>query len=156
MAEPADSAAPAPPRGRAGVALGFALAALVASWNPVAAPFGLVVGASAAMLSVRALRRGARRGVGVAALATSLIAVAASVAILLLTAGAVGSDLPGEPVVKAPSAQELQALLSDAGAHTQARRERAAQELDRLVGEGHDAGPQRGRGGPRDGGSPPR
>ena len=35
----------------------FALAALVACWTPISAPFGLLVGLAATLLAVRAMRR---------------------------------------------------------------------------------------------------
>jgi hypothetical protein len=126
------------PGGR--VALGFALAALAASWNPVAAPFGLVVGLAAALLAWRALRRVARTAVAAAALVVALAAVVASIAILALTAGAVGVDLPGEQVVKGRTSAELDQVLSQAAERTRAERERARHELDALAGERRDGG----------------
>jgi hypothetical protein len=133
--------APARARGRGGVALGFAVAALFASWNPIAAPFGLVVGVVAAVLAARNLR-GSKIGqrVPAAALAMGALAAIASVIVLLLTAGAVSVDLPGEPVVKGRTPAELERLLSEAAERTRAQRERAAQELDRLAGARRDGG----------------
>src|SRR6266496_5044938 len=88
-----DHGAPARAGGRGGVALGFAVAALFASWNPIAAPFGLVVGIVAAALAARTLKQGApRRRVPAAALAMGILAAVASVTVLLLTAGAVGVE----------------------------------------------------------------
>ncbi|HEX9289642.1 MAG TPA: hypothetical protein VF904_08965 [Anaeromyxobacteraceae bacterium] len=139
-----DHEAPARAGGRGGVALGFAVAALFASWNPIAAPFGLVVGIVAAALAARTLKQGApRRRVPAAALAMGILAAVASVTVLLLTAGAVGVELPGEPVVKGRTPAQLNQVLADAAERTRAQRERATRELDRL------AVPR------RDGGSPP-
>ncbi len=131
MAE--NAAAPSPPPGRA--ALGFALAALAASWNPFAAPLGLVVGVAAAILAFRALKRaGDRRRIAGAALALSLFAVLASALLLAVTAGTVGVDLPGEPVLKARTPEELDRVLSGAAERTRAERERSRAELERLTG----------------------
>lgn len=140
----ADEPTPAGRAPGARVALGFALAAAAASWNPFAAPFGLVVGVVAAVLSWRALRRaGARRSVAAAALGLSLVAATSSAVVLAVTAGTVGGDLPGQPVLKARTQEELDRTLSAAAERTRAERERARAELDRLAG------------GARDGGSPP-
>ena len=139
-------------RARSGVALAFAVAALAASWNPVAAPFGLVVGVAAAVLGARALRRSEGRSVPAAALAVGVLAALASVVVLLLTAGAVGVDLPGEPVVKGRTQAELEQALSQAGERTRTQRERASKELERLA----PPAPARGPATPaRDGGSAP-
>jgi hypothetical protein len=122
------------------IPLGFGLAALAASWNPVAAPFGLVVGIAATLLAFRALRgAGERRRIPAAALGTSLLAVVASVVVLALTAGAVGIELPGEQVVKARTQAEVDQVLSEAAERTRPRRERAEQELEAL--DGNAAGP---------------
>jgi hypothetical protein len=140
MAE--DPAAMPPPPGRA--ALGFALAALAACWNPFAAPLGLVVGIAAAALAFRALRRsGARRRMAAAALALSLLAVVASALLLAATAGTVVVDLPGEPVLKARTQEELDRVLAGAAERTRPERERARDELERLGGvprRGSDGG----------------
>ncbi len=135
-----------------GVALGFAIAALAACWNPIAAPFGLVVGVTAAVLGARVLRSaGPSRRVATAALAVGILAAVASVVVLGLTAGAVGVEIPGEPIVKGRTQAELEQILSQAGERTRVERERARQELDRLSGS---AG--RGQGVPaRDGGGAP-
>ena len=42
-------------------ALGFAIAAALSSWNPLSAPFGVVVGLAAAVLAMRAATERARR-----------------------------------------------------------------------------------------------
>jgi hypothetical protein len=121
-------------RPRGAGALVFAIAALLAAWNPPAAPLGLGVGIAAAVLAWRAMRRTDRRGVSVAALTVAVLATGTSIAVLLLTAGALGVDLPGDPVVKGRTPAELDEVLSKAGEQTRAQRQRAAQELDRLVG----------------------
>jgi hypothetical protein len=122
---------------RGGFALGLALAALAACWNPFAAPFGLVLGISAAVLGARALRRaGGRRRVPAVALAVGALAAAASVTVLLLTAGAVGVEIPGEPVVQGRTRAEVEKVLSEAGERTREQRERAGKELQRRSGAG--------------------
>jgi hypothetical protein len=123
------------------LALAFALAAAAASWNPLAAPFGLVVGIAAAVLSWRALRRaGDRRRIPAAALAVSVIAVVASAAVVAVTAASVGADLTGQPVLKARTPDELERTLSEAAQRTRAERERARTELERLPGAARDGG----------------
>ncbi len=117
--------------GLAKAALGFGLAALFSSWNPLAAPFGLVVGLAAAFLSVRALVTGRRRGLARVAFAVSLLAVAASGAVLALTAS-LGRARGGAAIVNAPSPGELDAKLRAAAEETRASRERARRELDEL------------------------
>jgi hypothetical protein len=121
-------------------ALGFGLAALLSSWNPLAAPFGLVVGAAALVISVRALRRPGRRRVAVAALSASAVAVVASAIVLALTAG-VGRELGGTPVVQTPGRADVEKDLGEAGDRTRAARERARRELEAL--EGADKGSPR-------------
>ena len=133
MADP--PAALPPPTGRA--ALAFALAALAACWNPFAAPLGLIVGIAAAVLAYRALRRAGgpgRRRIAAAALALSLLAVMASALLLAVTAGTVGVDLPGEPVLRARTPEEVERVLSGAAERTRPERERARDELERLTG----------------------
>lgn len=114
-------------------AAGFGLAALLSSWNPLAAPFGLVVGLVAAALSVRALVRGAHRPTAAVGLVLSLVAVGASGVVLALTAG-LGRDPAGEPVVPGPTAAEVAAELDDASARTREARERARRELEAAGG----------------------
>ncbi len=114
-------------------ALGFGLAAALACWNPLAAPFGLVVGLATIPLSVRALRRGGRRPFAAAGLALSVLAVAASALVLALTAG-IGRDLSGEPVVAGPSREEAAQALDAAAERTRAARERARTELEKVHG----------------------
>jgi hypothetical protein len=131
--------------GRALAALGFALAAALACWNPLAAPFGMLVGLSAGFLSIRALRRGGGRPIAAAALALSVAAVAGSGLVLAVTAG-VGRDPTGEPVVSGPSGDEAAKALDEAAERTRAARERAREELRRAAGEPAEApGPAAGK-----------
>lgn len=113
---------------------GFALAAALACWNPLAAPFGLVVGLGSALLSLRALRRGGRRAVAVVALAISIAAVVGSGVVLARTAG-VGRDLTGQPVVSGPTGEEANRLLDEEAERTRAARGRARDELGNVGGE---------------------
>ena len=113
-------------------ALGFGVAAALCSWNPLSAPFGVLVGVVSLILSVRALSRTrAHRRVASAAAAVSFLAVVASGTVLALTAG-VGRDLRGTPVVRAPARAEVSSELDRAAERTQATRNRAHSELDRL------------------------
>ena len=112
-------------------ALGFGLAAALSSWNPISAPFGVVVGIVALLLGLRALRGGERRAISSAAIAVSFLAVVASVVVLALTAG-VGRELGGTPVVKAPSREDVTGELDRAAERTRAARDRARGELDAL------------------------
>jgi hypothetical protein len=128
-----------------GVALAFALAALAACWNPIAAPFGLIVGAGAVVLAVRSLRRApASRRVPAAALGLGIVAILASGALLVLAAGVVSTELPGEPVVKGRTPAELDQVLSEAAERTRSQRERARKELDRMTGSKPATGPSAG------------
>ena len=113
-------------------ALGFGIAAALSSWNPLSAPFGVLVGVAALLLAVRALRRtGERRGVSIAAVAVSFVAVVASGLVLALTAG-VGRELGGTPVVQPPAREEVRSELDRAAERTRPSRDRARGELDRL------------------------
>lgn len=114
-------------------AVAFALAAALSSWNPLAAPFGLVVGLVSAAISLRALRAGGRRVLAGAALVLSLGAVAVSGVVLALTTG-VGRDLAGGAVVDAPAPADAEKQLDAAAARTQEARERARAELDKVDG----------------------
>lgn len=131
-------------------ALGFAAAAALASWNPLSAPFGLLVGVVTIVLAARALARPRGRVVASGALALSLAAVVVSVLVLALTAG-VGRELRGEPIVPAPSRDDVGAELDAAGERTRPARERARSELEALDGRGRDGGAseRRGREAPR-------
>jgi hypothetical protein len=121
-------------------ALAFALAAALSSWNPLAAPFGLVVGLVSLVLSIRALRRPGRRAVAGAALAASVLAVAASALVLALTAG-VGRDLAGTPVVQTPGRADVARELDQAAEQTRAARERAQRELEAVEPSPAQEGP---------------
>lgn len=113
-------------------ALGFGLVAALSSWNPLSAPFGVVVGLAALLLGVRAFRRAdGRRAVSGAAVGVSFVAIVASAVVLAMTAG-VGRELGGQPVVQAPAREEVSSELDRAGEQTRAARERAKAELDRL------------------------
>lgn len=113
-------------------AMAFALAAALSSWNPLAAPFGLVVGLAAALVSGRALRQGDRRRLASGALVLSLAAVVASGVVLALTAG-VGRE-GGGAVVDAPRPAEAQRTLDTARDRTREARERARDELGKAGG----------------------
>lgn len=112
-------------------ALVFGSAAAFASWNPLAAPFGLVVGLASIVISVRAIRRGARMRLAAAGLALSVLAVGASALVLALTAG-VGRDPVEDPVVAGPSREEAARRLDEAAERTRPARERARGELDQV------------------------
>lgn len=115
-------------------ALGFAAAAAVSSWNPLSAPFGLLVGLASLLLAVRALRRGCRRGPAAGALVLASGAVVASALVLALTAG-VGRELRGEPIVAVPPRADVKAELEAAAERTRPARERARSELEALDGD---------------------
>lgn len=120
------------PRPRlAWAALGFGLAALLSSWNPAAAPFGLAVGLGAAITGARALRAGGRQRVAAAGLACGLVAVAVAGLVLALTAG-VGRQAGGSTLVPRPTPAEVDAALDGAAAGSREARERARAELERL------------------------
>jgi membrane glycosyltransferase len=112
-------------------ALGFAIAAALSSWTPLAAPFGIVVGLGAVVLSVRALRSGARRRAALVAVAVAGLAIVSSVLVLALTAG-VGRELRGTPVVLTPGGADAASELDEAAQRTRAARERARAELEKL------------------------
>lgn len=113
-------------------ALGFGVAAALSSWNPLSAPFGVLVGLAALLLGVRALRRAyGRRTLPAVAVGVAFLAVLASGLVLALTAG-VGRELAGVPVVRAPAREEVSSQLERAAERTREARERARAELDRL------------------------
>lgn len=120
---------------RAWVAAAFALAAVFSCWNPLAAPFGLLVGLCALVLSIRALSRGAGWRVAAVGLLLSLMAVVVSGLVLALTAG-VGREPTGEPVVAGPPAAEVARQLDAAEEQTRAARGRARAELEATGGGG--------------------
>ncbi len=113
------------------VGLGLAVAALLSSWNPFAAPFGLILGLASGGLGLWLLRR--RRGsrpAAAGALTLGGLAALVSALVLWLSAGAVTAELTGEPVVKARTAAESGALLDAARASSDPVRQRARKELD--------------------------
>ncbi len=113
-------------------ALGFGLAAALAAWNPLSAPFAVLVGVVALLLAVRAFRRAeAHRLAAGAAVALSFAAVVAGAVVLALAAG-VGRELVGTPVAQPPAREEVSSELDRAAERTRAARERATAELDRL------------------------
>lgn len=122
------------------MAAGFGVAALLSSWNPLAAPFGLVVGLAAAVLSLRALLGGGPRRVAAAGLALSIVAVAVSGVVLARTAG-LGREPGGETVVPGPTPAQASGELDAAAARTRAARERARRELEATEGAGPGAAP---------------
>ncbi len=136
-AAPATSPAAAARRRRKGgiLAVVFALAAAFACWNPVSAPFAIVVGVGAAILAWRARRRGARPVLAWSALALGLLAAIAGGALLGFTGKEVLTELPGRPVVTGRSLDEVSKALDDAAARTRDERERARKELERTEGK---------------------
>lgn len=150
-----DASPPQPSRRQGWLALVFGIAAVAACWNPIAAPFGLVVGVVAIVLALRARRSRGRR-LALAALALSAVATVASIVVLVSTAGVVSVELPGEPVVKGRTQAELDQVLSESEERTRARREQAIRELDALGGAPDAGSPAaaRGRGSPRPDGGP--
>lgn len=112
-------------------ALGFALAAAASSWNPVSAPFGLVVGVASLVLGIRSLRGGGRPAAW--AVVVSSAAIVASVLVLALTVG-VGRNLAGEPIVEGLPAGGAASELDAASERTRSSRERARRELEALEG----------------------
>ncbi len=122
-------------------ALGFAAAAALSAWNPLSAPFGLVVGLAALVLALVALVRGGARAVSGGAAVLSAAAVIVSVLVLALTAG-VGRELRGDPIVRVPPRGDVDRTLEAAGKDTRAARDRARAELDAL-GEPKGGGAER-------------
>jgi len=112
-------------------ALGFAIAAALSCWNPLSAPFGVVVGLAAAVLAMRAATERVRRQVSFAALAIALAAAIVSGLVLARTAG-LGRRGPGYSIVSTPSGDEVEAQLDAAADQTRAARERATRELQAL------------------------
>jgi hypothetical protein len=115
-------------------ALGFAAAAAFSAWNPLSAPFGVIVGLAALALGVRAVSRAAGRGrkiVSAAAIVLALGAVGGGALVLSLTAG-LGRDLRGDPIVPFPPRGSLDSELEAAAERTRPARERAQTELDAL------------------------
>jgi hypothetical protein len=115
-------------------ALGFAAAAAFSAWNPLSAPFGVIVGLAALALGVRAAVRAAGRGrklASAAAIVLALGAIGGGALVLSLTAG-VGRDLGGEPIVPLPPRGTMSSELDAAAERTRPARERARTELDAL------------------------
>lgn len=112
-------------------ALGFAIAAVLSSWNPLAAPFGLVVGLGAAILAVRALAGNGRRALAGVALVLALGAAVGSALVLALTAGVARDE--GAVVVPVPAPGEVERDLDRAAERTRSARERAEAERRRLA-----------------------
>jgi hypothetical protein len=125
-----------PDRPRSAVAaLGFALAALLACWSPLAAPFGLLTGLGATLLSVLALRAG-RRGARLA-LGLALVASVGAGWVVARTAG-FGRDPGDAPPVPTEGERETSRKLDAAGAPSRAERQRAGAQGD----PGGDANPR--------------
>lgn len=125
-----DAADPRPSR-LPWAALVFACAALLACWNPLAAPLGLPVGVAAAAIGGWALaRRRGRRGVALAAaLLGGSAAVVAGAVLAIASARLAAGEPPGEAVVAPRGAAEVKSLLDAAAARTRPARARAAREL---------------------------
>ncbi len=118
-------------RGHTGWApLGFGLAALLACWNPVAAPFALVTGLGALWLGARQLRAG-HRGKAALGLAAAILAVLGAGFALARSAG-VGREAPGTSLVPQPAPAEVGRRLDQAAGDSREARERAAGELEKL------------------------
>ena len=121
-----------PGEGRsAKVALAFAIAAALAAWNPLAAPFGLLVGTAAVVLSARALASGGARRVALAGLAIAVVAAVGSAAVLALAAG-LGRRGEGSPIVTPRSPEEVRRAIDLAEEESRRARERASRELEQL------------------------
>jgi hypothetical protein len=116
---------------KAWIALAFALAALLASWSPLAAPFGLLAGLGAIVLAVRARREGGR--VALAALALALLAAVASTWLLARTAG-LGRTADEAPGIPAHGEKGTARSLDAAAEQSRAARERAVQQVDPAPG----------------------
>jgi hypothetical protein len=123
----------APPARRAAIALGFALAGLLASWSPLAAPFGLLTGLGAGVLAWRARREGGR--LARLALGLALLATAGSGWVLARTAG-LGRGLHDGPAVPAASERATSARLDGAAAESRAERRRAEEQASPATNTG--------------------
>jgi hypothetical protein len=121
------------PGGRTRVGLVvLSAASLLASWNPVSAPLGLVVGAAVAALAALDRRRsGALTRLTGLALVLSLTGVLASAAVLGTLVG--GARPPGgAPIVDDVPSENREAQLRRAADRTKSARDAARRELDRL------------------------
>jgi hypothetical protein len=115
------------PARRAWIALAFAVAALAASWSPLAAPFGLLTGLGAAVLALRARREGGRAAW--VALALGLLGSGGSAWVLARTAG-LGRAAHQAPAVPAFGERETSQRLDAAAEQSREARERAGRQLD--------------------------
>jgi hypothetical protein len=113
-------------------ALVFAIAAALASWNPLAAPVGLVVGVAAAIMAARALARqmGHRRA-ALVALGIASVSTLASLGFMLSVSGAWRGGLETRPVAPARSEREVETLLDEAAKRTAKDRGQASEQLAR-------------------------
>lgn len=115
--------------------LALALAALLSSWNPLAAPFGLAVGLGAALLAWLDLRVGRGRRTAAWGLGLGVGAALLSLVVLWRSAGAVTTELPGEPVVQQRrSPAQAAEVLDEAAARSAEARDRARRELPHAAG----------------------
>jgi hypothetical protein len=112
---------------RAVAALGFALAALLSCWSPLAAPFGLVTGLGAALLAVLAHRAG-RRG-ALLALGLALVATLGAGWVVARTAG-IGRDAGEAARMPSASERETARKLDAAAAESRSERQRAGVQAD--------------------------
>jgi hypothetical protein len=111
-------------------ALALAVAALLSSWNPFAAPFGLLVGVAGVVYAWRALGDGrVSRGWARAALVGAALAALASAAVVAISAGTLLDARPGEPVVAPRPPGQASEILDAAEQRTREARERAHREL---------------------------
>lgn len=116
------------------VALVIAVGAVLSSWNPFAAPIGLILGIAVAWAALRMLasKRGSRQ-LAVWALALGGIALAISAVVLLLSAGALSATPPGQATMSDRTPDEVNRMLDDAQQRTAAARKRAGGELDQVL-----------------------
>jgi hypothetical protein len=109
----------------------LAVVAAATAWNPLGAPFALILGVVAAALALRALLRGPPRRAAAAALA---LGAAAAVGSVLVLTSAVGLGVrPEEKLDVVPrTPAEMGRVLDEAAARSREARERAARELEQL------------------------
>ena len=112
---------------RAWIALAFAVAAVAASWSPLAAPFGLLTGLGAGVLALRARREAG--GAAWVALALGLLGSGGSAWVLARTAG-LGRSAHQAPAVPALGERETSRRLDAAAEQSRAARERAQRQVD--------------------------
>jgi hypothetical protein len=116
------------------LALGFAVAALLACWNPLSAPFGLLTGLGALIVSLRARHAPPPgRSAAWAGVAVAVVAMIASAAVLAIGAG-VDRSPAGEPIVTPRSPGEVDRILDEAGRESRESRARAREDLERIEG----------------------